>query len=116
MSHLEDQEEGVLSLWIQPNDLILENSVGKTFLEKIAGYKILISRAIYNKYLESLNLVAGGDVSVTLQNAGKQIISALVEKTLAASGVDVNDETDRLRKLFMQEREIRIYIDDIDRG
>ncbi len=35
MSHLEDQEEGILSLWVQPNDLIIENSKSLNFIEKI---------------------------------------------------------------------------------
>ena len=42
MSYLEDQEEGSLSIWVQPNDLILENSSNKNFLEKIEGYKQLL--------------------------------------------------------------------------
>ncbi|TBX20986.1 P-loop ATPase, Sll1717 family [Nioella sediminis] len=116
MSHLEDQEKGTLSLWIQPNDLILENSTSKTFLEKISGYKILISRAIYNKALDSLGIEGDRELKITLQNAGKQIISALVQKTLTSSGAKVDQELDRLRKYFTQDREIRVYIDDIDRG
>lgn len=116
MSHLEDQENGVLSLWIQPNDLILENSASKPFLEKIAGYKVLISRAIYAKAIEALGVSSDDSPKVTLQNAGKQIITALVEKVIAKSGADVDEQTARIRRAFTNDREIRIYIDDIDRG
>ncbi len=116
MAHLEDQEEGVLSLWIQPNDLILTNSTKKTFLEKISGYKRLITRAIYHKSLESLGIKSESEVKITLQNAAKQIISALIERVLSASGADADAQTNNLRKVFTKSREIRIYIDDIDRG
>lgn len=116
MSHLEDQEDGILSLWIQPNDLILEGSLQKSFLEKIAGYKILISRAIYAKSLNALGVSDSNSPTVTLQNAGKQIISALVEKAISKSGVDLDQQTENVRKVFTRDREIRIYIDDIDRG
>lgn len=116
MAHLEDQDNSRLSLWIQPNDLILENSAGKSFLEKIAGYKILLSRAIYQKSLEALGVVGDGRVSVQMQNAGKQIFSEIVKKAISMSGANVDQQTDRLRQTFLNEREVRIYIDDIDRG
>ncbi|WP_283643362.1 P-loop ATPase, Sll1717 family [Marinovum algicola] len=116
MAFLEDQEEGVLSLWVQPNDLILEGSKEKTFLEKISGYKVLISRAIYSKSIDSLKLPGEKRVTITLQDAGKQIISALVQKAIFASGADVDEETKKIRHAFTRDREIRIYIDDIDRG
>ena len=116
MSHLDDQEEGVLSLWVQPNDLILEDSTKKTFLEKISGYKILISRAIYGKALENLGLQGDGNLKITLQNAGKELISALVEKAIQKAGANPDREMEKLRIAFTRDREIRIYIDDIDRG
>lgn len=116
MSHLEDHERSILSLWIQPNDLILEDSSSKSFLEKIAGYKVLIGRAIYQKALEALGLKGDGRVAVTLQNAGKQIVSAILEKTLGSVGVNPDEQTSNLRKAFTEGREIRVYIDDIDRG
>lgn len=116
MSHLEDQDEGILSIWVQPNDLILEKSSEKSFLEKIAGYKVLISRAIYQKSLDVLGLKTESKVSLTIQNAGKNLMSAILQKAIESIGADTDEETKRLRQLFTQEREIRIYIDDIDRG
>lgn len=116
MSHIEDQEDGILSIWIQPNDLILEKSSEKSFLEKIAGYKKLLSKAIYQKSLDMLRLPTESEAKISIQNAGKNLMSAIVQKVLAATGADVDEETARLRKLFTQDREVRIYIDDIDRG
>jgi hypothetical protein len=116
MSHIEDQEQNTLSLWVQPNDLILEKSAEKTFLEKISGYKILISRAIYTKSLEALGLTSESHATITLQNAGKQIVSALLERAISATGADADQQTNNLRKAFTSDREIRVYIDDIDRG
>ena len=106
MSHLEDQEEGILSLWIQPNDLILEDSASKTFLEKISGYKILLSRAIYKKALENLRLDTDSNARIALQDAGKQLVSGLLQKVISASGADVDEEVNRLRKGFSDDKNI----------
>ena len=116
MSHLEDQDDGTLSLWIQPNDLILENSRNMTFLEKISGYKKLISREIYYKALEKLGITDEATPVRGLQNAGKKIIAALIEKVIASTGADPDTEIKRVREFFAKDGEIRIYIDDIDRG
>lgn len=116
MAHLEAQEENVLSLWIQPNDLILEKSNEKTFLEKIAGYKTLISKSIYKKSLDQLGLVDHGKTTVTIQNTAKQILSAITEKVATSAGVDSNEVISRLRDVYSKNSEIRVYIDDIDRG
>ncbi len=116
MSHIEDKEAGILSLWIQPNDLILENSLNKTFLEKIDGYKKLLLEAIYKKAISTLKIDTENSFVNYLQDAGRNIISSLVSKVISASGANVDEETKRLQELFVHGGEIRIYIDDIDRG
>lgn len=116
MSYLEDRDKDILALWIQPNDLILENSREKTFLEKIAGYKMLISRSIYKKSVDLLGIKDASTLRISMTETAKQLIAALVEKSLKSSGVDVNEETSRLRTIFTENRDIRVYIDDIDRG
>ena len=116
MSHLEDQDDGILSIWVQPNDLILEGSKDMSFLEKIKGYKILLSRSIYNKALDELGVSDRGSLKVTFANTGKQIISAIAERIMSSAGGDFDDTTRRLRTIFSQNQRIRIYVDDVDRG
>lgn len=116
MSHLEDKDESILSLWVQPNDLILEGSRDKSFLEKIKGYKILISRAIYSKAVEAIGGATDKAPTVSLKDTGKQIVSALMERAAKSVGLNVDEEQKRLRQAFLFNREIRIYIDDVDRG
>lgn len=116
MSYIEDQEQGILSLWVQPNDLILENSKELNFLERIAGFKKLLTRSIYRKALDSLGVKDAGAVKVSLANTGKQLLSAIVEKTINSIGADFDESSAGLRKSLMSSREIRVYIDDIDRG
>jgi hypothetical protein len=114
MSHLEDRDEGVLSLWIQPNDLIIHTR-SNSFVERIDAYKKIITQAIYKKSVERLCL-KGPAPLVSLQETGKQLIKALYDKVLSQAGADVDEETDRLRRMFSVGRIVRVYIDDIDRG
>lgn len=117
MSHLEDVASDQLSLWLLPDHLILENSRELTFIEKIRGYKILLSRAIFSTSLEKLGVVDfGGEASIGFQNTAKQLLAAVTQKFTASIGGSFDEETSRLRRVFSRDREIRIYIDDIDRG
>jgi hypothetical protein len=105
MSHLEDRDEGVLSLWIQPNDLIIHTR-SNSFVERIDAYKKIITQAIYKKSVERLCL-KGPAPLVSLQETGKQLIKALYDKVLSQAGADVDEETDRLRRMFSVGRIVR---------
>ncbi|WP_156429037.1 ORC-CDC6 family AAA ATPase [Paracoccus aminovorans] len=54
MSHIEDVENGILSLEIQPNDLVLKDHSASNFIEKISNFKKLILKAIAEKSFEAL--------------------------------------------------------------
>lgn len=116
MSHIEDLEDGFLSLWLQPNDLILEKSRDLSFVEKVKGYKVLLSRSIYYKALDDLGVTDPGNLKVSFTNTAKQIISGIAERITSSAGGDFDDATTRMRRLFSQNNEIIVYIDDIDRG
>ena len=116
MSFLEDRDENVLSVWLQPNDLVVESATNQTFVEKIESYKRLINSTIYNSSLEKLGIVSEEKDKFNIQSTAKHLVSALYKKAVDAAGADVNDETIKLRKRFTRDRIVRVYIDDIDRG
>ena len=116
MSFLEDRDEDVLSLWLQPNDLVIGSDAGKTFVEKIEAYKGLINSNIYKSSLDKLGIIPEEKDKFDIQSTAKQLVSALYQKAVSAAGADVNEETKRLRKRFTKDRVVRVYVDDIDRG
>ncbi len=116
MSYLEDTENGELSLWLQPNDLVIRSTTKQSMLEKIESYKDVINRLIYQKSLDHFEIVASDRDRLGLQTSAKRVINALAEKVADAAGLDVGAEQQRLRKAFQSTRIVRVYIDDIDRG
>ncbi len=54
--------------------------------------------------------------SVSLQNTGRHIIKSLMQKALEKTGVDVDAESNRIRRTFLNDKIVRVYIDDVDRG
>ena len=116
MSYLEDRDAGVLALWLQPSDLVIKHLSNQSFVEKIEAYKRKINQAIYNSSVERLRIVDTPNDQYDLQSTAKNLVSALYEKVVAATGADVDAETVKLRKRFTTDRLVRVYIDDIDRG
>ncbi len=116
MSFLEDGDEDVLALWLQPNDLVISSAIKQTFLEKIDLYKDLISRKIFEKSLEKLEIPTERWDRYNIHRTAKKLVSALYQMVLKKSGVDVEEETARLRQQFTENRTVRVYVDDIDRG
>ena len=116
MSFLEDKDEHILALWLQPSDLLVDTEVSRSFVEKIQMYKRLINSTIYNSALEGMGLVAEEKDRLNIQSTAKSLVSAVYKKVVASSGADVDAEVERLRRRFTDNRLVRIYIDDIDRG
>lgn len=116
MSFLEDRDSDILSLWLQPSDLIIDSSESQSFVEKIEAYKTLINKRIYYASLDKLKLADNNEDKFNFQSTAKHLVSALYTKLVAASGADVDAETQRLRSRFTSEKIVRVYIDDIDRG
>ena len=116
MSFLEDRDSDILALWLQPGDLIIDSSIGQSFVGKIEAYKRLINATIYSSSLDKLGLISEDKDKLDLQTTAKHLVSALYAKVVSAAGANVDAETVRLRKRFIKEKTVRVYIDDIDRG
>lgn len=117
MSHLEDIEKDILSLWLKPDDFVGIELRGKSFVEKIGEYKRVIGRLIYCQSLEKLGFEANSEsVAFGLANIGRQVLSGITSKLAEKAGVDVDQAKKKIRKVFQSNQGITIYIDDIDRG
>ena len=116
MSFLEDKEDDVLPLRLQPNDLVISSAIKQTFVEKIESYKHLISRRIYERSLDKLGIFDEEADKYKIQETAKSLIAAIYDKVVKISGGDAEAETKRLRERFVSNRIVRIYIDVVDRG
>ena len=113
MSHLEDIENQRLSLWVQPNDLIVEGLEGASFLKRIKNFKERLFYIIWKKSFEELKL--GTDDPNSFSSA-KQLVFQIKKMALEKVGIDEAREGNVLRHAFAKNAQIRVYIDDIDRG
>jgi hypothetical protein len=116
MAYIEDKEESSLALWLQPNDLVISSAIKQSFIEKIEGYKHLLSKLIYEKSLESLNISPTEKDRFHIQSTTKQLVSSMYQRVISLSGANVDEEVKLLRERFTHNKKIRVYIDDIDRG
>ena len=113
MSHLEDIEQQRLSLWVQPNDLVVEGLEGASFLKRIKDYKERLSYIIWKKSFEEMDL--GKHIPESLGSA-KKFVFQIKKHALEKVGIDEAREGNALRQAFTKNSQIRVYIDDIDRG
>lgn len=116
ISHLEDQEEGILSLSVQPNNLIVKDSARLTFIEKVDAYKGLIVSAISRKALEKMAFFDQDSPLGSVEASSKRLVSSLLKFLTDKIGVNSSAEIMEIRKAFQKNQVIRVYIDDLDRG
>lgn len=116
ISHLEDQDDGILSLAIQPNNLIIKDSGNLSFIEKIDAYRSLIVGAISRKALEKMSFSGDSSAFGALEASAKRLVAALLRVAAEKVGIDADEETFRVRRNFQNSQTIRVYIDDLDRG
>lgn len=114
--HLEDQEEGVLSLWIRPNDVFASvNTEAKSFLGLIENWKIGLSTLIVRKSLEGGELFSEAEKVEKITGGVKHVLAALGHHFLRAEP-HATQEARSLMRRFSNRKRIRIYLDDLDRG
>lgn len=116
MSHLEDEEAGILSINVQPNNLIIKQGSNLAFIEKIDEYRRLVLAAISRKALEKMSIFDDSGRLGAAELSAKSMLAAVISRAASAIGVDAPQEAARLRKSFLGNSVIRVYIDDLDRG
>lgn len=121
----EDQDEERIPIMVQPNDIFNLDVSSTNFLEKIETWKDGLSSIIFNKLILSINSFLLDQVSSTpfknwisrfndlLSNVfGKKLSELQSEKIQLSS----SDFTTLLKNTLFQEKQITIYLDDLDRG
>lgn len=121
----EDKEEDRIPITVQPNDIYNLDVSSENFLEKIETWKDGLSSIIFNKLVLSLNehLLDQapnrtfsewiGRFNDLLSNAlGKKLADLQKEKISLSSSVF----TTLLKNALFKEKQITIYLDDLDRG
>lgn len=114
--HLEDRDDGILSLWVRPNDVFSSvNTNASSFLALIENWKIGLSTLIVKKSLEEGQLFGAAQNVQAITGGVKQILSVLAGHVMDP-GQDASKDAVAIMRSFGQNQRIRIYLDDLDRG
>lgn len=116
MSHLEDVEQGILSLEIQPNDLVIREVSSGSFIERIDAYKRLILKSIAEKSIATLSYGEAPTINEAVAGSARHLMASLVKFVAAKVGHDGASDVIMLRQSFLREERVRVYLDDLDRG
>lgn len=121
----EDPDEGRIAISVQPNDIVNLDVSSENFLEKIETWKNGLASIIFNKLLVSLNstlfekqddvplkrwMERFGDLLTSV--VGKKLSDLQTEKITLSS----SDFTILFKNALFSERQIVVYLDDLDRG
>ncbi|WP_171205684.1 P-loop ATPase, Sll1717 family [Ruegeria sp. HKCCA0235A] len=113
MAHNEEIDAGILSIWLQPNDISKAWTVEGQFVERVEKIKQNILKIISEKSLEAINIFGtdAGDSAVV------KSVRQLVPLILKAGGKSDEASIDaKLYSNFKKHPRIIVHIDDIDRG
>lgn len=113
IAYLEDKEDDVLALWLQPNDIAKSWSVNGTFVERVEAIKRNLLGIIADKSLAELKIFGKSIENRPLFSSATHFISYLTSKI---RNEDFGTLEANIAKRFLDKKLVRIYIDDIDRG
>lgn len=114
--HLEDADEGYLSLWVRPNDVFGSvDSKADSFLNRIENWKIGLSTLIVRKTFEVMEQYEKADAVTKIRGGPRQLLSVLGKGMAEIEGA-ASDEVKGVIQRFRRKQRIRVYLDDLDRG
>lgn len=114
--HLEDADEGYLSLWVRPNDVFGSvESKADSFLRLIENWKIGLSTLIVRKTFEAVEQYDKADAVTQIRGGTRQLLSVL-GKGMTEIADDSPEQVKLLIRRFREKQRIRVYLDDLDRG
>ncbi len=118
-SYFADLDENRLAIWIQPNDIasMRANSCRKNMNQLIAEWKEGISEIVSAKALETL--IENGVDKISLNDKSgnvKKPVAFLIDLLKVKFPTAVSESQSAILRQFSQEAELRVYLDDIDRG
>ncbi|WP_417473337.1 P-loop ATPase, Sll1717 family [Leisingera sp.] len=113
MAHNEEIESGVLSIWLQPNDISKAWSVEGQFVERVERIKSNILNIISEKSLEAMNIFGSEVGGNAIIKSVRQLAPLLIRKADSSDEASIDA---RLFSNFKKHPKIIVHIDDIDRG
>lgn len=116
ISHLEDMDDGFLSLWIRPNDVFGGvNTTARSFLELIENWRTGISTLIVKKSLEQAEQYEQASKIEPITGGVRHLLAALGRGFADVSDL-MSEEARNTVESFRRKQRIRVYLDDLDRG
>ncbi len=116
MCHLEDIEDGVVSLWVRPNDVFgaVDTNADK-FVDLIENWKSGISTLIVRSLLEGVDDFEEANKLGKLTGGVRQAAS-IISNYFLNTNRSLSGDAARVAKCLKANRTIRVYLDDLDRG
>ncbi len=119
MSHLENQRNNILSLWVKPDDI---SSLGKVDgeidpLELIRQWKSGLEELLVDKIITNFSLNSTNDGINQFASKGVRMvdrISSIIRKV--SETVDVDKIKKGIAEQYIKDNRIVVYIDDLDRA
>jgi hypothetical protein len=119
MSYIEDVENNILAVEIQPNDIseLMISVPNESFIQKIERWKAGIRRIVARKAIENLASDSAGEyLSEKWLGTIRKIGSSLNQAISSIKPNISNAISMSIAESFLRNSVIRVYIDDIDRG
>jgi hypothetical protein len=112
----EDTDNGTLAILIRPDDVHEIRTDENDLLSSIRSWKTGLLRIIYQMVLDRVGVRPHGEV--TAIGKGVQLVESLVDvfRPILEKAVDIEASHRKLAEQFMQNKKLRIYLDDLDRG
>ena len=111
----EDLDKNQLSIIIKPDDIASLGTNQDDFLNTIRHWKDGLIEIIARKELSSLGMGAS-DLKGRVSQSSGMVINFLIDSIANQKHVSFDHSKDLVRHLFLQERIVTVYIDDVDRG
>ncbi|MDO9338875.1 MAG: hypothetical protein Q7T61_20975 [Caulobacter sp.] len=117
VSELEDQDSGILSIWITPSDVSKPLSEAEEDFNRLIDiWKSSIKELVVTKAWQALGVDSERPILTSAINTGRDIAALLVSNLLKKGGDVVESSKRIVYENFLKSQVIRIYIDDLDRG
>jgi hypothetical protein len=117
VSHLEDLDNGTLSLWITPSDVAGPLSeVGGDFNRLVEVWKNAIKSLVVEKAWYALGETADAPIVSRAIATSKDLVGIIARAVSDRIGVAHDASKATLVERFMKDKVVRVYIDDLDRG
>lgn len=109
----EDSEKGRISIFIRPDDVTEIETTQSDFLGSIRNWKMGLERIIAQKVLSLLKIEYKHK-----EFANGRIITMIVDiiRPLLSQTVKLEPVQKQIMQSFIERKEVRVYIDDLDRG